>query len=91
MWISVGVLLYSILQKTEQFEITPWKKTCLDDNPSPCCCPAGFNGRHIQFEYTDDADRLKCGNNSRPITAKEMMSQPDSTVQENYTSGCGCG
>lgn len=95
MWISVGVLFYSILAKPEGFEITPWKKTCLNNDPSPCCCPAGFHGRRIGFEYSDDAERLQCGN-TQPITANQMMAlqstlQTQSDFQENFESGCGCG
>ena len=85
---SIGFVLYTIFAQNEMFslEITPWKKTCLDNDPSECCCPRGFNGQDVYFEYTNDADRLKCGANKK--TAQEMMSQPDTV--ENFSGGCGC-
>lgn len=42
------------------FEVTPWKKTCLNDHPYRCngCCLPGFNGKAINFAYTGDAERM---------------------------------
>lgn len=89
MFASIWFVLYTIFAQNEMFllEITPWKKTCLDENPSECCCPRGFNGQDVMFEYTNDADRLKCGN----LTAQQMMSSSPAHRVENFSSGgCGC-
>jgi hypothetical protein len=91
---AIGFVIYSLFSTSEMFtvEIPAWKKTCTNnDGRSECCCPNGFNGQDVTFEYTNDADRLKCQK-----TAQEMMAGgPGGLVVnqiESYTGGgCGCG
>lgn len=90
---AIWFVLYTIFAQSETFsvEITPWKKTCLDDDPSECCCPRGFNGQDTYFEYTSDADRLKCSAmTNRNTTAQQMMARQMNRV-EHFSSGSGCG
>lgn len=59
------------------FEVTPWKKTCLNDRRqrSCKCCVPGFNGQKISFEYTDDRERLQCGVDNEKAMIEEMLKQ----------------
>lgn len=64
--IALGLIYYFTLEKEGfHFEVTPWKKTCLGDNPCPKCCNRGYMGQNVSFAYTSDVDRmndsLTCG------------------------------
>lgn len=69
-------ILFFILYKNNvkenfHFEVTPWKKTCLstaypNDTPDSnfrckTCCPYGYNGLNVRFDYASDKERLECG------------------------------
>lgn len=58
----VYFLLHQLVLGTEEFifQVTPWKKTCLQSHPNRCqgCCLPGFNGQPIQFHYTGDKKRM---------------------------------
>lgn len=47
------------------FEVTPWKKTCLNDDPYRCpqCCSRGFRGQNVHFYREGDAAMLNCKEN----------------------------
>lgn len=85
---AIGFVLYSIFAQSEMFmfEVTPWKKTCLFGPRSDHCCPRGWHGQNVMFEYTNDADRL----NNCNKTAEQMMMSSEG-YKEGYTGGCGCG
>lgn len=94
----IGLLVYNIIT-TEffHFEVTPWKKTCLNTpgNRCPQCCAPGFYGQKIGFEYSGDKERLECPNRCCPFTPlknreNDYLDLKDSWAsQENY--GCAQG
>ena len=60
----IAILAYIVMffyyKEQFHFEVTPYKKSCILDNRWRCpqCCPPGFNGMNIGFEYTSDTDRM---------------------------------
>lgn len=57
--IAIGIVI--LLGRTCEkfaFEVTPWKKTCLSNDPCPRCCARGYYGQGIDFDYTSDTDRM---------------------------------
>lgn len=84
----LGIYLYTILFTNElfHFEVTPWKKTCLQSHPNRCpgCCLPGFNGKPINFEYTGDEERM---NAICPSRKPDIVNNPHSYVSlENIYS-----
>jgi hypothetical protein len=69
------------------FEVSPWKRTCLNNDPlrsSKCCCK-GFYGLSRNFEYSSDADRLKCsGQPTIPIANNQQPNNYES-LDDVYT------
>ena len=61
-WALFLFIIYTNYFSVESFhfEVTPWKRTCLNDHPNRCngCCLPGFNGQAINFHYTGDAERM---------------------------------
>jgi hypothetical protein len=62
--IYLYMLYNSVPREYFHFEVSPWKKTCLNDrigcnsNRCPQCCSRGFNGRDVRFEYTPMEQRM---------------------------------
>lgn len=54
----LSVLLLCMLQRQESFhfEVTPWKKSCLLDNPCPQCCSHGFYGQRLNPDVGRTSD-----------------------------------
>jgi hypothetical protein len=80
-----------------RFEVTPWKKTCLNKHPYRCqgCCLPGFNGSPQHFEYTGDDvrmnDALTCYQRSPGLKNRvNDYATLEPVSVENYEADCGC-
>lgn len=78
-------IIYQMVQTREgfHFEVTPWKTGCLGTqfpHESPAssprcakCCPHGYRGMNIGFEYASDKERLECGDRE----CSKLKNNPD--------------
>jgi hypothetical protein len=101
----VAIIAYIVMvfyyKEQFHFEVTPYKKTCIYDDRWKCpqCCPPGFNGMNVGFEYTSDTDRM----NECPLgpyqNIKANPSDYDKLGQtwdyglgkESFCQSCGAG
>lgn len=104
-WMIIAWLLYMYLFSVEgfRFEVTPWKKTCLNDRGHRCpqCCRPGFNGLPVSFRFEGDRERMEAAqqgncpyvdpNVKQQVSNYSTLSQTyqltDPSV-ENYVLGC---
>jgi hypothetical protein len=66
-WVMAWIVVWIALQLAPAdqkesffFQVTPWKRTCggLRQYRCPQCCPRGFPGIPVGFEYTGDRERM---------------------------------
>lgn len=71
------------------FEVTPWKKECLKSG-GPNCCPSGFSGMNVGFNYTNDQQRLMCGDNIPPPPLSDNVEEYHgySSFDQGYGVAC---
>ena len=74
------------------FQVTPWKKTCIQQkNRSNCCCARGFQGQGVRFEYTGDAERMTCSDVVSPDSVLKNRATDYEQLRdqkENYCTTC---
>jgi hypothetical protein len=94
--VLVGILLvflYFVKVENFHFEVSPWKNNCLrSDAVTQCakCCPKGFFGQNVNFEYISDTDRLnQCLVNEHPINTPNRINNYEMLSRyENYCGSC---
>ena len=81
------------------FEVTPYNKTCISNDRCPQCCPPGFNGMRIGFEYSSDEERMNNCPHRQPSNLKSPVSDYDKLgntwdygmQKESYCQACPSG
>jgi hypothetical protein len=91
--LALGVLYVATSWTKEKFhfEVTPWKKTCLGNDPCPKCCNRGYMGQKVNFAYTSDVDRM---NDSLTCAQKHTDTQQNNRnfyTLGNYSEGVAPG